>query len=380
MNKPQHQQGVQSYAADEDNPGTPIVRIRDPGPADVLCGRGGGINAHEGNAAFRELVKEQKRRYNLAAKKDEKAEISQTIVDHIKSKNGRFLQRDTSQPFATGGGTKGWWVEITNDKAMSKTSQALREGAPSIRAKAADVPGSSKSLKKRSLSSDEEVVHPIIRGMTDGRRGKHLIPVKKQKLDERHLNSTPPPEISQDSIVTPTSMLLNRPDDHGPLLPQLAWTTAAAAAAAATATTARPLHVPNLVVDPASLPAHPASLKARMHSLASFGDSNGVDDEEFRGDESFADPFENEEERLTKSSSSQQDDDISGISNLNRILFRAKSSSGSSGLLRKSSDSGNNVNGNGNGNGNLKKPSQEDASSKSAGDKSKNSSPIRRIR
>jgi len=94
MNKPQHQQGVQSYAADEDNPGTPIVRIRDPGPADVLCGRGGGINAHEGNAAFRELVKEQKRRYNLAAKKDEKAEISQTIVDHIKSKNGRFLQHD----------------------------------------------------------------------------------------------------------------------------------------------------------------------------------------------------------------------------------------------------------------------------------------------
>ena len=51
------------------------TRIRNPGPSDVLCGRGGGINAHIGNVAFRELVQVKKVRYNLAANKQEKSEI-----------------------------------------------------------------------------------------------------------------------------------------------------------------------------------------------------------------------------------------------------------------------------------------------------------------
>lgn len=37
-----------------------IRRIRQPNPQDVLSGRGGGINSHPGNKAFRQWISERK--------------------------------------------------------------------------------------------------------------------------------------------------------------------------------------------------------------------------------------------------------------------------------------------------------------------------------
>uniref|UniRef100_A0A7S2XQ16 DUF6824 domain-containing protein n=1 Tax=Attheya septentrionalis TaxID=420275 RepID=A0A7S2XQ16_9STRA len=125
---------------------TRVVHIPHPHPHDVLCGRGGGINAHPGNKVFRDWISLEKDNYNLAPNKVEKAHYAMSIVNKVRTLNppGRFLQRDTEiirggTSFSSGTGSQnllGPWVEIDEAKAMAKTSQALREGAPSIRAAA----------------------------------------------------------------------------------------------------------------------------------------------------------------------------------------------------------------------------------------------------
>lgn len=361
------------------------IRIRNPGPSDVLCGRGGGINAHVGNVAFRELVQVEKERYNLAANKQEKAEISQDIVDHVKGRGGRFLQKDDSRPFSANSPNGGWWIEIDDTRAIAKTSQALREGAPRIRAKAAKhTPGTSlgkrgrKSFVSSSVSAssasppaqeneetaEKEIIHPIIRGYQDGvHRGKRLIPVyptspveKRPRKDspshrvEMHA-PTPPPITSyrgQDALDTPTLLSAPHPsndaedfvlssgsdvptiselDTDGFPQPMPIYPT--------TSVTISPCHQPKLetlsIMNPSSSSfaeiVKPDIRCARMHSLAMSEISAGDD---FRGDETFSNPFENEEKLLrpmATSSAIDTDLDTSGpsVSSINRIL-KAKSS------------------------------------------------------
>jgi len=119
-----------------------VKRIRTPHPNDVLAGRGGGINSHEGNKVFRDYVKVYKNDYNLALSKAEKARVARQVVELVQAQipSGRFLQRDTGTGFGS------YWVEIDDAKAMAKTSQALREGAPTIRAQHKDAPTLSSSL------------------------------------------------------------------------------------------------------------------------------------------------------------------------------------------------------------------------------------------
>ena len=111
--------------------GGAVKRIRTPHNHDVLSGRGGSINSHVGNIQFREWVRVRKNDYNLAASKAEKAKVAKEVIELVRSQDppGRFLQKDP-----TSGGTQGWWVELDEDRIMAKTSQALREGAPLIRA------------------------------------------------------------------------------------------------------------------------------------------------------------------------------------------------------------------------------------------------------
>ena len=94
-------------------------------PHDVLCGRGGGTNNHNGNEKFRELVTHQKVLYLHSSKRD-KPFVSRGIVRAVRAQNppGRFLQKDEKT---------GLWYDIGDQKAREKTSQALREGAPEIR-------------------------------------------------------------------------------------------------------------------------------------------------------------------------------------------------------------------------------------------------------
>ena len=140
-----------------------IKRIGTPNEHDVLSGRGGAINSHIGNQHFREWVRVRREQYNLAKSKAEKALVANEVMDLVRNQNppGRFLQRDQSS--SSMGVT--WWVEVDEIKAMAKTSQALREGAPSIRAAHKDDPAVSgrkrtrKSSKSKSSSTSNKRTH-----------------------------------------------------------------------------------------------------------------------------------------------------------------------------------------------------------------------------
>lgn len=99
------------------------IGIKSYGPNDVLSGRGGGTNQHEGNCYFRSLVNRNRERY-LRAKKNDKPFISLSIVRSVRERNGRFLKKIEKT---------GLWVEIGDDLAREKTSQALRQRAPEYR-------------------------------------------------------------------------------------------------------------------------------------------------------------------------------------------------------------------------------------------------------
>lgn len=106
----------------------PLQQTHSPLTPSLCCPyvSGGGTNNHVGNVEFRKLVEKAKPEYVRAAKKG-KSDIGRAIVRAVQGRSppGRFLTHSTS----------GQWVEIDDRKALGKTCQALREGAPEIRQK-----------------------------------------------------------------------------------------------------------------------------------------------------------------------------------------------------------------------------------------------------
>uniref|UniRef100_A0A7S3KW51 DUF6824 domain-containing protein n=1 Tax=Amphora coffeiformis TaxID=265554 RepID=A0A7S3KW51_9STRA len=145
--------------------------VKDPRPHDVLCGRGGSINSHPGNERFRQLVDKRKRVYLTARFKREKRLIASSIVSEIRALDppGRFLQMEKSS---------GLWKDIGDEKARDKTSQALRENAPKIRADIEE-----ETLEKRAEMQKEEDVQ------------RHQAAVAQQQ--HQHASpSAPPPQMA----------------------------------------------------------------------------------------------------------------------------------------------------------------------------------------
>lgn len=95
-----------------------------PHDHDVLSGRGNFVNYHAGNEHFRALVRKHKMAY-VACPKPQKGKFSRVIVDEIRARNppGRFLKQDNETKL---------WYDIGDKKALDKTRQALREGAPEL--------------------------------------------------------------------------------------------------------------------------------------------------------------------------------------------------------------------------------------------------------
>lgn len=164
-----------------------------------------GINSHPGNKTFRKWVHERKEAYNLAKNKQEKAKVSIEVIDLVKSQRppGRFLARDESMPSGPGVSalSASYWIEIDLNKAISKTSQALREGAPVIRAQHAleekyiQVGGKPQqqrpsSLRKRSLPSHPSRKHNLPHG-----EESESNTLKQQRVDRPDLT-----DISSETI------------------------------------------------------------------------------------------------------------------------------------------------------------------------------------
>jgi hypothetical protein len=261
----------------------------------------------------------------LTRDKAQKAVLSQSVVDKIHHLDpaGKFLIKDDSIP---GGG---WWVEVDNNKALAKTSQALREGAPSIRAMATHTGDYEKKTKpailgkrksasrrhslyktytKRYKEDDDEsyhieeeeeeqvVKHPLIVSMANGHRGKQLIP------------RTPSPENLEEEAKMPLhgeNTLLNSTVsidefdlvDHNHVAEtNISNIEARMAMVDANAETPPPPpldygHSRSNTILPTSLPLPEIGCN-RAHSLVS-SELNGFSDS-FRGDEKFVNPFLNE--------------------------------------------------------------------------------------
>mmetsp|Transcript_22530 Transcript_22530/g.49104 ORF Transcript_22530/g.49104 Transcript_22530/m.49104 type:complete len:360 (+) Transcript_22530:331-1410(+) len=127
--------------------------VKEPHPNDVLCGRGGSINSHAGNERFRTLVEKRKRVYLTARFKREKRLIACSIVSEIRALKppGRFLQLDKKS---------GLWKDIGDEKARDKTSQALRENAPTIRSEIeAEINEHRAELKKEEEEANAKAAH-----------------------------------------------------------------------------------------------------------------------------------------------------------------------------------------------------------------------------
>ena len=104
-----------------------IGPIFEPNDHDVLCGRGGRINAHVGNQRFRQIVQERKAIYLApTTKKLEKAHIAAQIVQEIRARGGRFLKEEVENVASAA------WYDIGDAKAIKKVGQALREDAQEV--------------------------------------------------------------------------------------------------------------------------------------------------------------------------------------------------------------------------------------------------------
>jgi hypothetical protein len=100
------------------------------GMHDVLLGRGGGTNNHEGNVLFRKLVNEHKMRY-LACSKVDKPKVAREVVQLWRKMvpPGRFLARKDETKKGPGSvkDADNVWFEVGDKKAREKASQCLRE-------------------------------------------------------------------------------------------------------------------------------------------------------------------------------------------------------------------------------------------------------------
>jgi hypothetical protein len=107
---------------------------------DVLSGRGAFVNGHIGNERFRQLAIERKDRFDAGNYADKRA-LATEIVGIIRSLDppGRFLKRATgnsNRPEETAHdegwsmytrGLDGEWEELSDDKAVHKACQVMRD-------------------------------------------------------------------------------------------------------------------------------------------------------------------------------------------------------------------------------------------------------------
>ncbi|GKY94437.1 hypothetical protein MPSEU_000409500 [Mayamaea pseudoterrestris] len=255
--------------------GASQTRIQ-PQPQDVLSGRGGSINSHEGNTRFREWVRVRKNAYTMAKTKEDKAMVAKEVIDLVYSQNppGRFLHKDPSSAGS------GWWFELDKDKILAKTAQALREGAPKIRAELQRTPvvqhrtgGKKRSnignAKRKGVLPPSQLMSTLWQHL-----GNEAIANVDAEMSEAQ-SFQPQPVLPVKLVRMEHNGAIVRPNDETPpLLPS--------------ASTSELMRLPQLSLPPPQ--ANAAERLPRSHSLA-------LSDISVSGDwanEEFVNPFESE--------------------------------------------------------------------------------------
>uniref|UniRef100_A0A6U2RCW2 DUF6824 domain-containing protein n=1 Tax=Leptocylindrus danicus TaxID=163516 RepID=A0A6U2RCW2_9STRA len=96
------------------------IRAEDRNENDVLFGRGKGSNNYIGNCRFRQIVAQYRDTY-FETRRTDKPMMARRVMDLVRNQvpRGRFLQFDS---------ISGNYFEVSEDEAIRKTSQSLREG------------------------------------------------------------------------------------------------------------------------------------------------------------------------------------------------------------------------------------------------------------
>lgn len=170
-----------------------------PHEHDILFGRGGKNNKHVGNERLRRMARASVPTYRTASKKS-KSHISRTIVSDVHSlvPPGRFLKRDHDT---------GLWVEVGDDVAREKTSQALRDAVSAWNAAQGDDHAEDHPDAVHSMMSHADEMLPTRRDDDDD--------VAEETRDEflppppTGLMSSPPPppkHLPHIAVVSPTRL------------------------------------------------------------------------------------------------------------------------------------------------------------------------------
>ena len=94
---------------------------------DVLLGRGVGPSQYIGNKRFRRLVESRKAEYVALDSYNDKAIVAWEVYNEIHARGGRFLKLVQSGKQARSVVTKGVWRQASEEAALEKCKQALRE-------------------------------------------------------------------------------------------------------------------------------------------------------------------------------------------------------------------------------------------------------------
>jgi hypothetical protein len=131
------------------------VRIKRPGPFDVICGRGRPYQEHHGNKRLHRIAAMYKPRY-FKSKRTEKKGIAETIVNSIKNDEtepGRFLKRTDDEDDEV-------WEEVSLANASEKVSHVLRfKSTRSSQPPRTKVSASMKGFQSK-LATNQQILEP----------------------------------------------------------------------------------------------------------------------------------------------------------------------------------------------------------------------------
>jgi hypothetical protein len=152
---------------------TPLPANFEPGPDDVICGRGKKCYNHIGNERFRQRVLTFLDEYSMAKSKLDKSGVLSKVVDEVRqqSPNGGFVKQDEL----------GNWHEVGDFLAREKTSQSFRD-ALHDRYKSSNL-----SKKKRRQEEQAKVTSSSIGSMVA--RSEYEISSRLERLSSELLGS-----------------------------------------------------------------------------------------------------------------------------------------------------------------------------------------------
>lgn len=92
---------------------------------DVLLGRGGFTNLHEGNVRFRTLAAQLRSAYKATRSNEMKRQISLRLVPMVQSNGARFMKKNDNGNYME--------VDVDDENVVNKLMQAIREDPAAAR-------------------------------------------------------------------------------------------------------------------------------------------------------------------------------------------------------------------------------------------------------